>query len=153
MPTALTGWERLDIGSYPMANPACFLRDLTGMWRVEYRGASVPVPYVHGRVSYATRLDELTVIFPGLLIGERDSDGGVHADPRAGLVENYEELYAAVLAPVDTGDGTRAVTWHKGNGATWTGTVRVAGFDVRAQDPAAIGFSLTLAFPAGRLEP
>lgn len=150
MPTALSV-ERLVINSYPLANHCNRLLDLTGMWKVAYRTASIATPYMHGRNSYPAYLDELSVVFPGLLVGEKDSDGNVNADARDGLAENYEEFYAAVLAPVDSGDGTRAISWVRGDGATWTGDVRVDNFDVRAHDAAAINYSLTLAFPAGRL--
>lgn len=150
MPTALSV-ERLVINSYPLANPCNRLLDLTGMWKVAYRSSSQATPYTHGRNSYPTYLDELTTVFPGLLIGNVSSTGVTNADARDGLADNYEEFYAAVLAPVDSGDGTRAISWVRGDGATWTGTVRVENFDVRAQDPAAISYSLTLAFPAGRL--
>lgn len=150
MPTALAV-ERLVINSYPLANPCNRILDLTGMWKVSYRAMSVPAPYVAGRTNYASRLDELTIVLPGLLIGDVDSDGNDNASARAGLDENYEEFYTAVLAPVDTGGGTRAVSWVKGGGTTWTGVVQVRNFDVRARDPGAISYSLTLAFGAGRL--
>jgi hypothetical protein len=88
MPTALSV-ERLHIGSYPMANPCNRILDLTGMWKVAYRTSSEVAPYVNGRTSFPTYLDELTVVFPGLLIGDVDSDGNPNADGRAGLAENY----------------------------------------------------------------
>ena len=150
MPTALDV-ERLVINGYPLANPANRLTDLTGMFRVAYRTQSEARPYVHGRDSFPTYLDELSVVFPGILIGEVDSDGVATADTRAGLAANYEEFYAAVLAPVDSGNGTRAVSWYRGDAAVWTGVVRVDNFDVRGRDAGAIDYSLTLAFPAGRL--
>lgn len=152
MPTALAV-ERLDINSYPLANPANRLLDLTGMWKVAYRTEPVPVPYAAGRINYPTRLEELTLVFPGLLIGDVDSNGAPNANARTGLTANYEEFYAAVLAPVSTGGGTRAVSWVKAGAVTWTGTVQVRNFDVRAHDAAAISYSLTLAFGAGRLTP
>lgn len=153
MPTALAV-ERLVINSYPLANPCNRLLDLTGMWKVAYRTQSIAMPYVAGKVNYPSRLDELTVVFPGLLVGEVNSDGGTNANARVGLTANYEEFYAAVLAPVSTGGGTRAVSWVKaGLATTWTGVVQVRDFDVRARDAAAISYSLTLAFSAGRIAP
>lgn len=150
-PTVLLATEYLEINDYPLANHCNRLLDLSGMWKVAYRTASIATPYAHGRNSYPTYMDELVIPFPGLLKGEVDSDGTPFADARNGLAVNYEEFYTAVLAPVDTGDGTRAVEWHKATGATWTGTVRVDNFDVRARDAGAIDYTLTLAFPAGRL--
>jgi hypothetical protein len=150
MPTALEV-ERLDIDSYPLANPCNRLLDLTGMWKVAYRVESIPMPYSHGRASYPSRLDQLVHVFPGVLIGDVDSDGDAHTDAREGLALNYEEFFEAVLAPVDSGDGTRTVEWVKGDATTWSGLVQVVNFDVRSRDPGAINYSLSLAFPAGRL--
>lgn len=150
-PTVKPGFvEYLEIDGYPLANHCNWLRDLTGMWKVAYRVSTVPTPYVHGRASFPTYLDELSLVFPGLLIGEVDSDGTPIADARDGLADNYEEFYAAVLAPPG-GDGTRDIEWHRADASVWTGSVQVAGFDVRAHDPAAISYSLTLGFPDGRL--
>lgn len=151
MPTP-NATEYLEINSYPLANPCSRLLDLTGMWKVAYRASSETIPYVHGRLSFPTYLDELRLVLPGVLWGHVDSDGGANANPRAGLNENYEELYAAVLAPVDDGDGTRPIEWHRGDGTVWSGLVQVTNFDVRALSPRSISYSLTLAFPAGRLD-
>lgn len=152
MPTLKPGVvEYLEINNYPLHNYANWLSSMTGMRKVAYKIEAESAPYTNGTISYPTWLDGLTVVFPGLMIGEVDSDGVATGDARAGLETNYEEFYAAVLAPVSTGDGTRAVEWHKASGATWTGVVRVGNFDVRDQDPGAMAYSLTLEFRAGRL--
>lgn len=154
MPTVATGVvEYLEINSYPLANFANRLQTITAMRKVELKIGSADTPYTHGRPSFPTYLDELTAVFPGFIIGEVDSDGTPIANPRAGLEENYEEFYAAVLAPVTTGDGTRAVEWHKVGGAVWTGLVQVGPFDPRDhdQDSGRMDYSLTLTFKAGRL--
>lgn len=150
MPVAV-GDEHLTINLYPLANPAVRLLSLRPLWAVAYRSAEATVPYVDGEQSYPSRLSGLRVVLPGILVGELDSDGVAHPDPRAGLTANFDELYAAVLAPVSTGDGTRAATWTRPGGITRTGVVKVLNFDVREQDATALSFSLSLLVPAGRL--
>lgn len=155
MPPTAVGVERLIINSYPLSNPCNRLLSVTGMRKVAYKVGSVSPPYVHGDLSFPTYLDGLTAVFPGMLIGNVLSDGTTQSDPRVGLETNYEEFYAAVLAPVTSGDGTRAVGWRKATTATWTGVVQVRNFDVRDHDPdhGRMDYSLTLHFRAGRLTP
>lgn len=150
MPTAIPT-EYLEINSYPLGNAAVRLTSLRPLWKVLYRTSEAVAPYVDGEQSYPSRLAALRVALPGVLWGHVDSDGDPTASIEAGLLANYEELYAAVLAPVSTGDGTRAATWHRGTGAEWTGTAKVLNFDVRELAPRSVRFTLSLLIPAGRL--
>lgn len=150
MPTANAD-EYLEINSYPLANPACRLLDLTSMWNVRYKLEVEGAPYTPGWETFPTDLDGLRLVFPGMLWGHVTSDGATIANARAGLKTNYEELYAAVLAPVTTGEGTRECDWYCGDDTVWTGPVQVANFDVRKKSVRAVRFDLTLLFGEGRL--
>lgn len=147
--------EYLEINNYPVANYCNRFQSITGMRKVEYKLATAQAPYTNGIETFPGYLDGLTIVVPGFMFGEVASDGTPIANPRVGLETNYEEFYAAVLAPVSTGDGTRAVEWHKATGAVWTGLVQVGPFDPRDhdQDAGRMDYSLTLTFKAGRLTP
>lgn len=151
MPIVASGvTEYLEISGYPLANPAVRLLDLSPLWSLEYRRTTVPMPYVSGTVPYPTRYAETGLSLPGKVFGFVTSMGVATAGYRAGLAVNLDELRAAVLAEVTTGDGTRPAIWHRGDGTTRTADVQVAGFTTSAAEVATeLDFSLELVVPAG----
>lgn len=151
MPTAV-GTEYLELDDYPLSNYAVRISDLTALWVVAYRAEVLDAPYVHGGLSFPQYLAAPSVVLPGFVVGEVSSTGSATSGRRAGLAANLDELYTAVLAPVTSGDGTRAAEWHRADSTTWTADVQVSAFDIRShdQDNGRMDFSLTLTIVSGR---
>lgn len=153
----------LTINSILLNRPAfAVLGDETGqgglvpLWIVlDRRGEDRLVPYTgvipYPRRATATRHDLRIVV-----AGDVNQSGTPQADARVGLENNLSYLYTNVVAPVTTGDGTRAATLTMPSGATRTANVHVLGLTPTAyafaEDHTWAHFEGTLhiSIPAGR---
>lgn len=125
----------LTIASVSMNRPAwAVLGDETGqgglvnLWVVlDRRGEDRPLPLAAGVVPYPRRAAATRHDLRIIVAGDVDETGATEADARIGLEGNLGYLYSNVLAPVTSGDGTRAATLTMPSGATRTASIHVLG--------------------------
>lgn len=115
MPTAEFP-EYLTIGTYIIGTQACFCTNLKVLHSTAQRGSDRLVPGSAGIVGNPRRLAPSIQTLELRIFGDVDADGAPTADAMIGLDANIEALKAAV-APVDSGDGTRSVTWTRPGGS------------------------------------
>ena len=141
----------LEVGGVPLS--------IDGAWRVtdytpllaeaDQRGEDVLVPYQDGRKAKRRWRDSAKVAVPMVIFGKNDENGDLHADEVDGLEANIAFLNDNVVAPVASGDGTRAATLHLPGGAR-TASVHILGLELARLSPIAARGSLALSIPAGR---
>ena len=86
------------------------------------------IPGAAGTLPFRRRATETRLSLPFVVTGRVDVDGNENADPFAGLEVNLAFLYAYVILPTNTGDGTRELVWHRPSGSSTTGDVHVIGY-------------------------
>lgn len=142
--------EYVEISEHPFATPDLRFQSLTPLWRVAYDGENTRAPYLQGRIGNIHYRDEVTLRLPGYVDGSVDDDNVARPNARQGLQDTLEALYAAVLAPVTTGDGSRPAVWHKANGEEWTADVHVVDFVPTGNEgPTIMYFDLVVKVGAG----
>lgn len=150
MPDLITATEYLEINSVPLATPAWRILDLTVLNRsAEQRGSDRLKPLA-GVQSLPRRPGLTTYPLPFRVWGHRDREGTYYDDVREGLKANLAVLHAAVFAPVETGDGTRAAIWHQAGGTTVSKNVKVLPFEPAAVSPRSVRGVLTITITTGR---
>lgn len=104
--------EYLTIDDVPLSTPAWVTEDIAELLSgPETRGRDLLNPARTGELARRRGLAARTVALPIVVNGYVDSDGVEHADPRAGLIANLDEL-KAILTPVSsTLTGTRTLQW------------------------------------------
>lgn len=142
--------EYLEIASFALARPDIRLTSLTGLWRVINDGENTRAPYLQGRIGNQHYRDEVTLRLPGFADGSVDNAGAARSNARIGLQDTLEALYTAVLAPVTSGDGSRAAVWHRADGDDWTGYLHVVDFvPTGNKGPTIMLFDLVVKLAAG----
>lgn len=144
--------EWLDLDGVPLSTPAWTTEDISTLLNgPSTRGSDIVVPGRAGQVARRRTLDAREVTIPIVVNGYVDSDGAAHADPRAGLLANLDEL-KAVLSPVTTTiAGTRTLTWY-GDFVQRTAEVHVnPALDVAAIGPHAARIVVRMTLPGGAL--
>lgn len=89
-------------------------------------GGNRPIPGAAGRRYVPRELDELSVALTQRINGRQDTDGTPFDDWVEGARVNLDEYLAVVVDPLIA----RAVTFHRYEGDTATGTIMVEDFDV-----------------------
>lgn len=153
--TGCTG--TLQIGTVVLSCPAWDITDLTPLWvETTVRGGDRLIPGAAGVRPFRRRVTVTTHALPMLISGDVDPLGVVNTDAWVGLEENLADLWTNVVAPTNTGDGTRAAILTMPSGATRTANVHVLGLRVGStrgephRHHAVVRASLQISIPAGR---
>ena len=145
----------LTIGGVSMNTPAWDISDLTDLWfTADVRGTDRILPGVSGVIPYRRRTTvsrhDLTI----LITGDVNTASVPYADPLVGLETNTASLYTNVVAPTNTGDGTRAATLLMPSGATRTANIHVLELVKQRQfisdGQTILEATLQISIPAGR---
>lgn len=148
----------LTIDGVLLNTPAWDCTDLTTLWvEATVRGGDRLLPGVPGVIPYRRRLDVTTYALPMLISGDVDQDGTDYPNAWVGLETNMDVLWSDVVAPTNTGDGTRPAVLTMPSGLERTADVHVLGLRVSSAvgastDHALVRAVLQLSVPAGRFE-
>lgn len=152
----------LTIGSVLMNRPAwAILGDDTGeggllhLWvETEVRGDDRLLPGAAGIIPYQRRLAPARHDLRLLVTGDVNENGVANANSKTGLIANLNYIYANVIAPTGTGDGTRAATLTATGITSRTANIHVLGLKMRRANyddtSAAYEGTLQISIPAGR---
>jgi hypothetical protein len=127
MPTANFA-EYLEIDGIPLSTAAWHTEDIaTVLQGPGTRGSDILLPVRAGETPRRRILTGRTVTVPLTVNGFYDSDGDAHADPRAGLIANLNELKVVLAPNYRTLTGTRTLEWvNTDTGVTKTAEVHVS---------------------------
>lgn len=146
--------EYLTIDGIPLSTPAWVTEDIAELLSgPETRGRDLLNPARTGELARRRGLASRTVAIPLVVNGYVDSDGVEHADPRAGLIANLDEL-KAILTPVSsTLTGTRTLQWvNEDSGITRQAEVHVSpAIATAAIGPHAVRIVVQMTLPGGVL--
>ena len=146
--------EYLTIDDVPLSTPAWATEDIAELLSgPETRGRDLLNPARTGELARRRGLASRTVAIPIVVNGYVDSDGVEHADPRAGLIANLDEL-KAILTPVSsTLTGTRTLQWvNEDSGITREAQVHVSpAIATAAIGPHAVRIVIQMTLPGGVL--
>lgn len=149
----LTEPEYVAIDGVPLATPAWYTLNLWALWQSpKTRGSDRIVPRADGVRPYRRRPTATRVTLGLVIVGDRDPDGGIWTDARAGLLHNLDLFKAGVVAsPVRT-DGTRLAELYLPDGTVRAGRVHVEGLDLGGdRGPFALSATLDLTLIQGEL--
>lgn len=152
MPDVITATEYLEISSTPLATPAWRITDLTPLKEPpDQRGVDWLIPGTGG-IKPLQRRNTVTVKrLPMFIYGGRDRTNAAITNGLDGLQDNIDALYTAIVAPVGSGDGTRAATWHLPDGSTTrTANVHVLELRLNRVAPLLCRAVLVISIPTGR---
>jgi hypothetical protein len=133
MPTVNTSPHfYLSLDDVPLATPAWRLTNLQDLILVsaDVRGEDRVVPFSPGAIPYPRVVTVTRHSLLLLISGDRDHEDAAYADPLDGWVTNVRYLHDNVIAPVDSGGGTRTAVIHLTNSdtdveTTWSAEVHV----------------------------
>lgn len=130
-----TAAEYLEIDGLALSTAAWSTEDIAGLLDgPSVRGQDLLNPARSGEIARRRTLAARTAVIPLVVNGVYDSDGDEHADPRAGLLANLDELKAKLLPLFTSTAGTRTLRWVR------PGSVRTAQVHVNpAVQTAALG--------------
>lgn len=144
------GWVTID--GHSLNREAWCAPDLSPLWGTpEVRGADRILPGVSGVKPYRRRATVQTMSLRFVVTGQVDADGQPNDDPWTGLETNLAFLYAYVILPTNTGDGTRELVWHRPSGSSTTVAVHVLGYKPTVGAGAIAVGELELSIPSGAL--
>lgn len=154
MPYEITQDEYVELGGVPLATPAWEVTDLAPLWDTgEVRGDDRVVPYRRGVLPYRRSWGARIVELPLVIFGDASPEG-VAAPPGRGQLWANRNLLVQAIRPlrIGTPDGTRTLTYHAPDGATYTSPASVIG-NLRPQPkgPSAFAATLRLSLTAGVL--
>jgi hypothetical protein len=140
--------EYVVISGVALATAAFYVTDLAEMLRpADQRGSDRVIP--HGGVIAKPRRRTVSKrALPLAIHGDRDQNGAVVSDYRAGLGAHIAYLNANIVAPSFTGDGTRAATLVLASGNR-SAQVHVEGMDIGSGKGGMVRATLNLSFPYG----
>lgn len=140
--------EYLIVSGIALATPAFFGNDLAELLRpADHRGGDRIIP--HGGVVPKPRRRTVSKrSLPLVIFGDRDQNGGVIVDYRAGLDDHIAYLNNNLVAPISTGDGTRSATLVLANGNR-SAQVHVEGLDIGSGKGGHVKATLHLSIPGG----
>lgn len=139
----ISGISMSIVGAWMLIDYTPLLQD------AEQRGDDRLVPHLPGRIAHPRRRDRTAVVLPMEIYGDNDQTGAAHANQVDGLEANIAYLNANVVAPVSTGDGTRAAVLHLPAGNR-NANVHVVGLGLSRTSPTTARASLKLNIPTGR---
>lgn len=102
LPLSTAAWETEDIASI-LDGPAT-------------RGNDLIIPTKYGALARRRVLQPREIVIPLTVNGWYDSDGGLHVDPRVGLLANLDELKKHMAPQYTTLEGTRRLLWEDASG-------------------------------------
>lgn len=144
--------EYLEIDNVPLSTPAWDTEDLASVLQGPgVRGSDLLVPIRAGELARRRILTSRVILVPIVVNGYYDSDGVAHADPRAGLIENLNELKLVLAPNYRTTAGTRTLEWVNTTTAiTKTAAVHVSpAIGVTAIGPHAARVVIEFTLPGG----
>lgn len=110
----------LTVNGFVCNNARVDIPDLTELWHNrQYVGDNRQLAGVDGRIAGRRRLDELSVVLQGIIVGHADAAGTPIADAAAGMDTNQGAMRAALVDPmlVD-GDATVPASLTRPGGGT-----------------------------------
>ncbi len=146
--------EYLTIDDVPLSTPAWVTEDISELLSgPETRGRDLLNPARTGELARRRALAARTVAIPMLVNGYVDSDGTPHADPRAGLIANLDELKAVLTPRSSTLTGTRTLQWvNEDSDVTREAQVHVSpAIASAAVGPHAVRIVIQMTLPGGVL--
>jgi hypothetical protein len=146
----------LTVASVSLNCPAWDITDLTPLWHDwNIRGSDRRIPGVNGVRPYRRRYDVTEIPLTIWITGDVDRFGAPQTDAWAGLANNVNYLTTNVVAPTNTGDGTRAAVLTVPGLANRNANIHV----LKLQPQRVVGdhsvnvlmiATLTISIPAGR---
>jgi hypothetical protein len=146
--------EYLTIDNVPLSTEAWTTEDISELLSgPETRGRDLLNPARTGELARRRALAARTVAIPMVVNGYVDSDGTPHADPRAGLISNLDELKAILTPRSSTLAGTRTLQWvNEDSGITREAQVHVSpAIASAALGPHAVRIVVQMTLPGGVL--
>lgn len=151
----------LTIGSVSMNRPAWAIQGsengegglLNLITTVEQRGEDRILPNALGVIPYRRRVTKTEHNLRLVVVGEVDQAGAPVADHTQGLAANLSYIYANVVAPTGTTDGTRSATLAIPGLASRTAAIHVVKLVPREYylgEHAVFVGTLTISIPSGR---
>ena len=111
MTIQVTATEYITIDSVPLMTPAWFCDDFAELLNGPgVRGGDITAGSRPGQIARRRTLDARQASLSFVIYGDRDSEGNVNADVRAGLIENIDGLKALLTPNLATMQGTRTLT-------------------------------------------
>lgn len=145
--------EYISIDGVPLTTAAWETEDASAILNGPgTRGSDLRVPTRAGSIARRRTLEPREISIPIVVNGWYDSDGGTHADPRIGLVENLDELKQHLSPQYTTLAGTRTLLWLNDNGVYREAEVHVSpAINVQAVGPYAARVVVNATIPGGVL--
>jgi hypothetical protein len=138
LPLTTAAWETEDIAS---------ILDGPGV-----RGGDLTIPTRAGSIARRRTLEPRQISIPLVVNGWYDSDGGLHANTREGLLANLDELKTHLAPNYKTLAGTRTLIWTNDDGIYRQAEVHVSpSFDVSMVGPNAARIVISATIPGGVL--
>jgi len=139
LPLTTAAWETEDIASI-LDGPAT-------------RGNDLTIPTRYGALARRRVFEPREITIPLTVNGWYDSDGGTHADPRAGLLANLDELKKHLAPDYTSLEGTRRLLWEDASGDIYReADVHVSpAIQVASLGPNAARVVITAVIPGGVL--
>lgn len=121
----------LTIDEFPMNTAAWRVENLYELWLpATQRGQNVIRPGVPGSWPVRRYVAETRRSLQMFVSGEVDADGDPYPNAFEGMHANLTALAENVVAPTNTGDGTRAAVLTAPNEQVWVADVHVTGMEV-----------------------
>jgi hypothetical protein len=148
-----TDTEYIEIDGIPLSTAAWTTEDIASLIDGPgVRGQDLVVPTRAGAVARRRILDARTFSLPIVVAGYYDSDGVPHADPRAGLQANIDELKSILSPDGLTLTGTRTLRWVRPNDYAREAEVHLnPAVAMRSVGPHAVRMVITGTIPGGAL--
>ena len=145
--------EYISIDGVPLSTAAWTTEDISTLLNGPgVRGSDLLNPSRAGQIARRRTLEAREVSIPIVVNGFFDSDGVAHADPRAGLVANLDELKKVLTPRSTTLAGTRTLLWDNGDTIYRTAEVHVnPAIQVSAIGPHASRIVISVTIPGGAL--
>jgi len=150
MAIQVTATEYITIDSVPLMTPAWFCDDFAELLNGPgVRGGDITAGSRPGQIARRRTLDARQASLSFVIYGDRDSEGNLNADVRAGLIENIDGLKALLTPNLATLQGTRTLTVVAG-GYTREAQVHVSpDIQVAALGPGAARATVLVTIPEG----
>jgi hypothetical protein len=150
MAIQVTATEYLTLDSVPLMTPAWFCDDFSELLNGPgVRGGDITAGSRPGQIARRRTLDARQASLSFVIYGDRDAEGNLNADVRAGLIENIDALKALLTPNLATLQGTRTLTVVAG-GVTRAAAVHVSpDIQLASLGPAAARATVLVTIPEG----
>jgi hypothetical protein len=145
--------EYAELDGIPLSTAAWDTTSLLDLYEApDVRGDNPTVPYRRGALAFRRITGPKAVTLPLVIYGDYDSTGAPHADPRAGLQANIDELKRLVLDQprITSADGTRLLRHHLPDTTIRKALAQVVGnLGLTELAPTVVRAALDLTIPEG----